>query len=298
MAMALVASLFKGRCEIKAMKLMRSIPGLSRSLLMSIVAICFYAIMLQVRYLGAALSSVPEQVDSPLPQRYQHYADKFSIMRQGGHRTEGNVPEGLILDALSVGTQYKLELLEAQSKTWASHKSIRHYFAATELDDADTSCYKTLNRTTIEKIVDVCVNEQPLAKGGWKIQYKKSFSKGSFFQRGAGWMCAQQRFAIAVEILGRLYRKQLQVDNDWMLPDFLLMQDDDTYYNMIRMHDFLQDKDPSIPLAEAPCLIRHRQMPNVSFPWGGKRLLTYVFLSYSNKLNLLFSRHCQVTASY
>ena len=75
-------------------------------------------------------------------------------------------------------------------------------------------------------------------------------------KKGAGWMCAQQRFAVAWETIGRFYRKQLEVEN-WALPDFLLLQDDDSYYNMVRIEDFLRDKDPSIPLAEAPCLIRH-----------------------------------------
>jgi hypothetical protein len=74
-------------------------------------------------------------------------------------------------------------------------------------------------------------------------------------KKGAKWMCAQQRFAVAWETIGRFYRKQLEVEN-WALPDFLLLQDDDSHYNMVRIEDFLRDKDPSIPLAEAPCLIR------------------------------------------
>jgi len=234
--------------------------------------------MLQLQSLRSLYSSSEtDRHHSPSQSRQQDYrATKFSIMRQGGH-TVGNITSGLLLDALSVGTQYNLKLLEAQSQTWASHRSIRHYFAATELDDADKTCYKTLNRAMIEQIVDLCVNEQPLVKErGMRIQYKKSFSKGQFMQRGAGWMCAQQRFAVAVETLGNLYRKQLQVEG-WTLPDFILMQDDDTYYNMVKIEDFLIDKDPSIPLAEAPCLIRHTQEYDFSFPWGGKCVGRLVF---------------------
>ena len=214
--MALVASLFKGRSGVKVVKMIRiMLSHANKPLLVLIVAMCFYVFLFQLHCLRGLYSREIDLYNSPPPRRNDYQADKFSIMRQGG-RTKGNVTSGLLLDALSVGTQYNLGLLEAQSRTWGSHRSIRHYFAATELDDADKSCYKTLNRTTIEKIVDICVNEQPLAKGGMQYQYKKSFSKGSFMRRGAGWMCAQQRFAVAVETLGRLYRKQLQVDG-WTL---------------------------------------------------------------------------------
>lgn len=203
----------------------------------------------------------------------QYYADSFSIMSKGVYNDS---EKGLMLDALSVGTRYNLKLLTAQSQTWATHQSIRNYFAATEADDADKSCYTTLNRTTIEQIVDKCVTEQPLAKGAMREQYKKSFSKDRrFMQRGAGWMCAQQRFAVAVETLGLYYRKHQLQQSEWRLPDFLLLQDDDTYYNMVRIHDFLSNKNPSIPLAEAPCLIRHAQQGSFSFPWGGKRVHSF-----------------------
>ena len=127
---------------------------------------------------------------------------------------------------------------------------------------------ETLNKTQIENIVNHCVTEQPLAKGVLKLQYKKAFAKGSFAQRGAGWMCAQQRVGVAIETLGRFYRMKANP-----LPDYVMLQDDDTYYNMMRMEDFLKDKDPSIPLAEAPCLIRHAQLDNFSFPWGGYGLV-------------------------
>lgn len=227
--------------------------------------------------------------DSPTLQK-QQAADTFSIMRRGGYYNNTQEKNGLVMDALSVGTRYNLKLLEAQSKTWASHRSIRNYFAATELDDADKSCYMTLNRTQIENIVDYCVTVQPLAKGPLKTQYKKAFARGAFAERGAGWMCAQQRFSVAVETLGRYYRKLFE-GGDFQLPDFILFQDDDTYYNMVRIEDFLKDKDPSIPLAEAPCLIRHAHVDNFSFPWGGYGLI----LSRGAIENLIRPIHCDNT---
>ena len=66
----------------------------------------------------------------------------FSIMKRGGYFNSTNKEKSLVIDALSVGTLYNLKLLQAQAKTWATHRSIRHYFAATEKDDADKTCYR------------------------------------------------------------------------------------------------------------------------------------------------------------
>lgn len=142
----------------------------------------------------------------------------------------------------------------------------------------------------LKNIVNLCQKKQPYAKGGMKIQYEQ-FSKGELMKKGAGWMCAQQRFAIALETIGRFYRKELEVD-DWALPDFLLLQDDDSYYNMMRIEDFLRDEDPSIPLAEAPCLIRHTVTRNFSFPWGGFGFI----LSRGAIANLIRPNYCNNTA--
>ncbi len=256
--MALFVSLFQGL-------------GLPRTLILSLAVVSFSAFIIPVRYLGSFHSILEANLinDSP-PSRHTEDAAAitFSIMKRGGYFYNTTREKNLVIDALSVGTLYNLKLLGAQAKTWATHRSIRHYFAATEKDDADKTCYRTLNKTQIENIVNHCVTEQPLAKGVFKIQYKKAFVKGSFAQRGAGWMCAQQRVAVGIETLGRYYRMQANT-----LPDYLLLQDDDTYYNMMRMEEFLNDKDPSIPLAEAPCLIRHALLDNFSFPWGGYGLV-------------------------
>lgn len=244
------------------MKMVNSVFSVSRYLLVSFLIL----VGLQLRSLGGihypSSNNDRHDYDSPQLQHNTQYKDTFSIMKQGGYTN--NTASNLTIDALSIGTRFNLKLLHAQSNTWARHHSIRHYFAATEKDDADPSCFSTLNKTTIERIVETCNTKQPLAKPPIKYQFRKSFSAQEFMHRGAGWMCAQQRFGIAVETLSRYYRNSKEA-----LPDFLLIQDDDTYYNMVRIEEFLQDKDPSIPLAEAPCLIRHTKLVNLSFPWGG-----------------------------
>lgn len=222
----------------------------------------------------------------------------FTIMRTRGRMfTEANAkaprrgPPELTIDALSIGTKFNFELLEAQSRTWASHKSVRHFWAATEFDDADPSCYETLPKTTIEQIIRTCRKKEPKTKegAGMRAEYKY-FARG-FERNGAGWLCAQQRVAVALETLGRFYRRELLVDSN-VLPDFMFLQDDDTYYNMVRMESFLQDKDPSIPLAESPCLLqRMHESDSFSFPWGGFGFI----LSRGAVANLIQPIYCNAT---
>ena len=193
----------------------------------------------------------------------------FSIMRTR-KRSVGDRPTStgnLTVDALSIGTQHNLGLVEAQSRSWASHRSVRHFFAATEADDSDPTCAQTINITDLEGIRDLCQKHQPMVKEGALKSHVKGFSK-NFLDRGPGWMCAQQRFATALQRLGRFYRNELEVD-DAALPDFLFLQDDDTYFNMLKMNDFLREMDPSRPMAEAPCLVQHVKHWYFSFPWGG-----------------------------
>lgn len=249
-------------------------------LLTCIVGLCFYAVTLQSTFLQDDLASrvkLQQQPQTP-PKRSQHDASsRFSIMWKWGKLYKeddqsAGPPQShhLTIDTLSIGSMTNLGLLEAQSRTWGSHHSIRHYFAATEFDDADPSCYKTLNKTTIKQIVNTCQNDHPQAKGTMHVQYEK-FSTGYHFRGvpSAGWICAQQRLAVALETLGKFYRREMEGVANFTLPDYLLMQDDDTYYNMVLIDAFLKDKDPNVPLAEAPCLIRHTKLQNLSFPWGG-----------------------------
>lgn len=220
----------------------------------------------------------------------------FSIMRTRGRMYTGannNAVRGadFTIDALSIGTQFNFGLLEAQSRTWASHKSIRHFMAATELDDADPSCHDTLTETAIQKMIHICREEKPHVKQEGMRTHYEQFAN-SFEGNGPGWFCAQQRTAVALETLGRFYRRELLV-NPKALPDFLFLQDDDTYYNMVQTESFLKDKDPSIPLAEAGCLIRLYESDNFSFPWGGFGFI----LSRGAIDNLIRPIYCNVTHS-
>lgn len=231
----------------------------------------------------AASGSTPSQ---SVKRRHDRSTDEFSVMRLENRREKSG---RLVVDALSIGTQHNLDLLHAQQRTRGSAKSVRHFFASTELDHADPSCHKSLDNTTIQNITNYCRQEKPFAKGGMRIQFEQ-FSKGPFKRKGGGWYCAQQRFALALEKLGVLYRKQQEFE---ALPDFLLIQDDDTYYNMVLIETFLLNIDPSIPLAEAPCLFRYAQSRMFSYPWGGFGFI----LSRGAIENLVRPIYCNSTQS-
>lgn len=279
------------------------VSWLSLTLIVSLGGVYFYSVQLGKLPLGNASSLKFER------QRHDK-SSTFTVMRTEGlpfDEERDTHRSGLVLDALTIGTQNNLELLEAQQQTWASSKSIRHFFAATELDDADATCYTTLNKRTIWSIIDLCRTEQPYAKPKSLISQYKGFgqylitleeflnttegqahNRGGNYSHNAGWMCAIQRMSVAMERLGRFYRREQEVDS-MALPDFLMIQDDDTYYNMIKIQEFLKHKDPSIPRAEAPCLIQHHSLKsNFSFPWGGYGF----FLSKGAIANLIRPIYC------
>lgn len=244
---------------------------------------CGYAVIKQSRFLES-LQQPQRRQDIPLlglllaqEEQDPSSGSLFSIMRKWGLPYNGQEQEqepsyssSLLLDTLSIGTQQNLALLQAQIKTWASHKSIRYYFAATELDDADPTCYKTLSASTIDDILTTCKKNLPIRKDD--NETPATLGEGTTYHMAGtrippGWICAQQRFAIALEKLGSFYKQQLKLNHS--LPDFVLMQDDDSYYNMVHIEEFLHTLDPDVPLAEAPCLIQNSEKRKWSFPWGG-----------------------------
>ncbi|KAI2502835.1 hypothetical protein MHU86_11659 [Fragilaria crotonensis] len=92
--------------------------------------------------------------------------------------------------------------------------------------------------------------------------------------RKTRWMCALTRFAHVGKV-GRFYRQELaQQGSTFTLPDFLLVQDDDTYYNMIKMYPYLEQKDPLRATADAGCLVR-MPIAEIAFdyPYGGFGLI-------------------------
>lgn len=169
------------------------------------------------------------------------------------------------IDAVSIGTQYNLPQLQGQADSWASHWSMRYLFGTTEQDDADPECHLKLKPRIFEKFFPRCsymkYNHSRLAPIRKRFPITKWIQKEG---KTKGWLCAQQRFAHAVGKVGRFYRRQ------GSLPDYLMIQDDDTWYGMNQMVSFLSKYNQTKPFVAAGCMI---QWPvhyvNFSFPYGG-----------------------------
>jgi len=60
------------------------------------------------------------------------------------------------VDILSIGSNRRLEYLQAQQDTFARHLSVRYFFNATEDSDADPSCSQRLSKWNVTQISRFC----------------------------------------------------------------------------------------------------------------------------------------------
>ena len=201
-----------------------------------------------------------------------------------------NTRRELTIDIMSIGSEGNRRMLDAQSRTWASHTSVRFFWGGLEADEADPNCYKSLTKDQMTGISTYCRSFQA------KKKYKHSplmsylmnnYAGGNYLQeKPPGWFCANKRPGVLFGRLGRLYRKIQS------LPDYFIFLDDDGYYNMELFRQFVQDLDPWEPSTYAGCLI---QMPlhatNMTFPFGGFGLI----LSRGTLMNLIRPVHCGAT---
>lgn len=176
------------------------------------------------------------------------------------------------IDAASMGCAKKQAWMQAQVDTWGS--TIRYFFGATEADDADPTCNLDMTPAMVNQTALLC-GRQRLGQNKLRMLAKGFFARPKWLaksNKGVGWLCAQQRFASLLGKVGKFYQRQLAADSSFELPSFLLIQDDDTYYNMDKLESelLLKVKDLSAPSAAAGCIVHMPiNMLNFSFPWGG-----------------------------
>ncbi len=158
----------------------------------------------------------------------------------------------LTIDAASMGCRNKSGWMQAQVDTWGA-SNVHFFFGSTEQDDIDPTCNEVM-------------------KPKLSMLAKAFFAQPKWLEKtntGIGWLCAQQSFASMLGKVGKFYQIQLEVDKSFQLPSFLLIQDDDTYYNMdvLERELLLKVKDLFIPFAAAGCLVNMPiHMLNFSFP--------------------------------
>ena len=136
------------------------------------------------------------------------------------------------VDILSVGSINQLELLHAQKRTFGSHISVRNFFNVTEMDDADPNCHTDIQWEHVKQVSAYCRGKKK-SRGNIKPVYRTLLSEYARWQwlqkkhNPVGWLCAQPRpyagFRKAYMHYNRTGEK---------LPNYFIVMDDDTYYNL------------------------------------------------------------------
>jgi hypothetical protein len=174
-----------------------------------------------------------------------------------GNRSHSTLQKGtVVLDILSIGSLTRLEYLQAQQETFGSHFSVRNFFNVTEEDDTDRQCQSTLTTEDLSQIRRFC-QEHHTELSKYILPQKLLKEKAN----PVGWLCAQTRPAIGLHKVLQHYKTQ-------EMPDYLIIMDDDTYFNVeFFLHYMNQQNHSSLSsFAMAGCMV---PFPPFSFPHGG-----------------------------
>lgn len=211
----------------------------------------------------------------PLDPKVQHSS---STQKTTTSANQHAPTSSFLVDILSIGSNQRLEYLQAQRESFASHISVRNFFNVTENDDDDPFCASKLSKRNVTMISRFCRRKK---KWNPKRQFLLSYLQTAYATERwlrnkpnpAGWMCAQTRPMQGFYKVIRYYKKQQQLQSSQpVLPDYLIIMDDDTYYNMqlFQEHFQAQYSNSSVPIAIAGCMVRSPiQAINFTIPFGG-----------------------------
>ncbi|CAB9504144.1 expressed unknown protein [Seminavis robusta] len=207
--------------------------------------------------------------------------------------TPGTPPEqpaalssSFVIDILSIGSNARLDLLDAQRATFGAHPNVRHFIQATEDDDADPHCSRDLTDQQVFEISKFC-GRQPNLRGDTSESthflrfMRNQFASIPWLQKKAspvGWLCAQRRpihgLYKALTMYSAGQQQQQNNNNNATLPDLLAIVDDDTYLNIHKLAQVYRDDTPQDPLVRAGCLVRTPiHLFNFTFAFGGFGLI-------------------------
>jgi hypothetical protein len=109
---------------------------------------------------------------------------------------------GLIADIVSLGSVTRMDYLTAQIETWASHRSVRHFWGFSELQDFDQEC-ASWSEGRRASAVEHC------KASGFKDSKISSFASEYYgLSEGyrirsddPGWICAQRRVMCSIGLI-------------------------------------------------------------------------------------------------
>ena len=195
----------------------------------------------------------------------------------------------IVVDMLSIGSIHQADLQQAQYETFGSQA--RQFYAATGADDVEHACHTNLTWTQVERIVQQCRSARRKAYPLHSI-FKRFYARRQWLQKKANptaWMCAQKRPLQALRNMVLQYYSLSSSHDDEstdsnqprsthglevnasLLPDYLIVGDDDTWMNWPAVQATLPQLYPSHePRAVAACLVRWGpHSDHFTFPFGG-----------------------------
>jgi len=205
------------------------------------------------------------------------------------NRGLGEINKGVTVDVLSLGYKERLEFLETQRETWASHQYVRSFWGLTEIDDMARSC-ETEIITDVRDHIRACKsyhdsNREGLKKFRTDLYAMTYVGKKQYPQK---WLCAQSRLILGFVKLLKEYQRQSSTQfMSKVLPDYIAMVEDDTYVNMQLFGEFVNGKNSGIPITYSGC------SANLGIQLGGfnlfiskgviERMITPLTCSFSSK---------------
>ena len=244
-------------------------------------------------------------------------------------KVEINEDDNLNIDLMSIGSLFRSEYMMKQKQTWASHPSIRSFYGFTELDDHKPYCSVDLD---VVEYYNRCKNKEINVWDSDVTNVKvsnvfrsKHYGMDTMKSKGikAGWLCAQKRPGFAIGKIGRLYKDEITKerkkdgsthtlkyenffqDDDLLnavLPNFLILMDDDTYIYMNRFIPFMIENNKPTQTQEkakiyAGCLrgdpsVYEKHQIHWVYPWGGFGLI----FNRASVKRLIMPIHCNDNA--
>ena len=267
--------------------------------------------------MNALLPSLPRDDDlSNLWILKRHYHRSPTFNNKTTTKTKNpklSTSSPVIIDVVSIGSVTQADLQQAQYETFG--KNVRHFYAATEVDDVEQDCYKQLTWDHVQAIVQRCRSKHPYPVLR-RLRYMfATLDFAPLLRNPSGWICAQKRPLNALRNFAHKYynrnsetaskqdRLQLQSSADFsaslnlnisLLPDYLILGDDDTWINIDALKSTLPQLYPSNqPRAVAGCLIRSVPDKNhfITLPFGGFGLV----LTRSTLVHLLRPFDCSAS---
>jgi hypothetical protein len=193
---------------------------------------------------------------SPVGLRLQNYSSyvRHTVTNKEAHKNSNfDNNGGFAVDILSVASLERHSNLVQQRTTFGSHPSVRNFFNATEHDDYDPLCHKELTVEQVMKVSSFC-RHRPASLSPTMKYLRGMFARKQWLEKKSnmvGWLCAIQRPYAGLKKAYTYYHRSNE-----RLPNYFIILDDDSYYNMESFMMNNKEADSTLLSVTAGCLVR------------------------------------------